>query len=103
MGNEANQALAVVDQQLQELEAIAKQTNVDLNAVAGQERVAKWKVRTVALLTQRMGPTEGQEFAKANAGPSFTNDLVDEFNDEVEFYRGRLKAMHKRLQAGGSR
>lgn len=103
MGDETNQALAFVDQQLQELEAIAKQTNDDLNAVAGQERVAKWKVRTIAVLAQRVGPTEGQEFSKANPGPSFTNDLVDEFNDEVEFYRGRLKAMHKRLQTGGAR
>ena len=103
MGDETNQALAIVDQQVQELEAIAKQTNVDLNAVAGKERIAKWKVRTVTVLTQRVGPMEGQEFSKANPGPSFTNDLVDEFNDEVEFYRGRLKAMHKQLQTGGSR
>ena len=29
MGDETNQTLAVIDQQLQELEAIAKQTNDD--------------------------------------------------------------------------
>ncbi|MET0516809.1 MAG: hypothetical protein ABW047_15940 [Nitrospiraceae bacterium] len=103
MGDETNLALAVVDQQLQELEAIAKQTNDDLNAVAGQERVAKWKARTVAVLTQRVGPMVGQEFSRANPGPSFTNDLVDEFNDEVDFYRGRLKDMYKRLQTGATR
>ena len=97
------QVLEVIEQQLKELDAIAKETNDTLNAVAGQERIAKWKVRTVAVLTQRVGPTEVQEFSKAHPGPSFTNDLVDEFNDEVEFYRSRLNTMQKRLQTGGSR
>ena len=71
--------------------------------MAGHDRVAKWKVRTVAVLTHRLRPIEGQEYTKANPGPSFTNDLVDEFNDEVDCYRGRLKAMHKRLQTGEAR
>ena len=61
--------------------------------VAGDERVAKWKVRTVALLTEAVGPAEGQKFAAIHPGPSFTNDLVEEFNDLIDGYRTPLAAL----------
>ena len=94
-------ALAVIQQRLQELDAIAKDTNETLNAVAGRERVLKWKARTADALAQQVSQQEGQAFSKANPGPSFTNDLVDEFNDEVEFYRAQLTALRSRMQKIG--
>ena len=96
------QALAVIGQQLKELEAIAKETNETLNAVAGRERVMKWKARTVDLLIKQVNQQEGQTFSRTNPGPSFTNDLVDEFNDEVDFYRTQLTALRARVQKTGS-
>jgi hypothetical protein len=93
------QSLTVVDQQIKELDLIAKQTNEDLNTVAGAERIAKWKARTVALLAQHVGKREADELSQKKSGPSFTSDLVEEFNDEVEFYRSHLTALAKRLRA----
>jgi hypothetical protein len=92
------QALAVIEQQLKDLDANSKETNETLNAVAGRERVAKWKTRTAAALTQQVNQQEGQAFSRTNPGPSFTNDLVDEFNDEVDFYRTQLAAVRARVQ-----
>jgi hypothetical protein len=69
----------------------------DLNTVAGTERVAKWKGRTVALLTEVVGQTEGQKFGAIQPGPSFTNDLVEEFSDLIDCYRAPLAALAKRL------
>ena len=94
-------ALAVIEQQIEELEAIAKDTNKTLNAVAGRERVVKWKARTADALAQQVSQQEGQAFSRANPGPSFTNDLVDEFNDEVDFYRTQLTALRSRMQKMG--
>jgi prefoldin subunit 5 len=94
-------ALAVIEQQIKELDAIAKDTNDTLNAVAGRERIAKWKARTADALAQQVSQQEGQALAKANPGPSFTNDLVDEFNDEVDFYRAQLTALRTRMQKIG--
>lgn len=99
MSQEVPKGLAVVQQQLKELDALAKQTLEDLNTVAGDERVAKWKIRTVALITEAMGPAEGQKFAAIQPGPSFTNDLVEEFNDSIEGYRTQLASLAKRLAA----
>lgn len=95
------QALAVIEQQLKELEAIAKETNATLNAVAGRERVMNWKTRTADVLTKQVSQQEGQTFSRTNPGPSFTNDLVDEFNDEVDFYRTQLTAVRTRVQKLG--
>lgn len=97
MSEEMAKGLAVVQQQIKELDALAKQTREDLNTVAGAERVAKWKARTVALLIDAVGRKEGQQFAGIHPGPSFTNDLVEEFADLIDTYRTPLAALAKQL------
>ncbi len=97
MSPDVSKGLIVVRQQIEELDALAKQTLQDLNTVAGTERVAKWKVLTVTLITNAVGPLEGQAFARIQPGPSFTNDLIEEFTDLVECYRSPLMILAKRL------
>ncbi|ALA56922.1 hypothetical protein [Nitrospira moscoviensis] len=97
MLQDPSKGLAVVQQQLKELDALAKQTLQDLNTVAGTERVAKWKARTVALITEAIGQIEGNRFAAVHPGPSFTNDMVEEFTDLIECYRAPLAALAKQL------
>ncbi len=89
----------MVRQQIDELESLKKQTLQDLNTIAGTERIAQWKVRSVALITDAVGPLEGQAIARIQPGPSFTNDLVEEFTDLVECYRSPLIILAKRLAA----
>jgi hypothetical protein len=91
--------LATIQQQMRELDEIARKTTEDLNTVAGTERVAKWKARTVALLSQALGESEGKAFARQQPGPSFTNDLFEEFTDIVDYYRSALQTMAKKLEA----
>jgi hypothetical protein len=97
MSPDISKGLAVIQQQIEELETLEKQTLQDLNTVAGTERIVKWKVRTAALLSQSVGHREGQTFASVHPGPSFTHDLVEEFTDLVECYRTPLKALAKQL------
>lgn len=95
--SEDHKGLAAVQQQIKELDALAKQTLQDLNTMAGAERVAKWKAKTVALLIEAVGQKEAQKFAAIHPGPSFTNDLVEEFTDLIETYRTPLTALAKQL------
>lgn len=97
MSGDTSKGLAVVQEQIKELDALAKQTLVDLNTMAGAERVARWKAKTVALLTEAVGPAEAQRFAALHPGPSFTNDLVEEFTDLIDTYRTPLAALAKQL------
>lgn len=97
MTNQPPAALEILQRQLKELDALAKQTLQDLNTVAGAERVTKWKARTVALITDAVGQQEGQKFAGIHPGPSFTNDMVEEFTDLIDCYRTPLAALAKQL------
>ena len=97
MTNPPATAVERLQRQLHELDALAKQTLADLNTVAGTERVAKWKAATVALLTEAVGPQEGQKFAGIHPGPCFTNDMVEEYTDLIDCYRTPLAALIQRL------
>lgn len=89
--------LATVRQQIAELDALAQQTCQDLNTVAGTERIEKWKTRTVTLITAVIGDEDGQTFAHIHPGPSFTNDLLEEFTDLVDCYRAPLVRLADKL------
>jgi hypothetical protein len=97
MSPDSSNGLTVILRQIDELETLKKKTLQDLNTVAGTEQIAKWKVRTVALITDTVGPLEGQAFARIQPGPSFTNDLIEEFTDLVDCYRSPLMLLAKRL------
>jgi len=99
----ANKGLAIVQQQLKELDQIFGETMETLNTVAGMERVAKWKAKTVALLTEAVGQQAGQDFALVQPGASFTNDLVEEFTDFIDCFKTPLLALSKTLTQAGLR
>lgn len=92
-------AVTMLQQQIQELDALYKEAAADLNTVRGGERIAAWKKRTVPLLAQHLGPKEAQQFSLTTPGPSFTHDLAEELSDEVELYRSFLFSLVKRLNA----
>ena len=98
MSDQTNTALAMLQKQLAELDAIEKEAvTQSMNTVRGTEEVHKWKARTVALIAQQIGPPAAQPLADAKPGPSFTNDLFEEFSDEAELYRASLRALIKSL------
>lgn len=97
MTDDVKRGLALVQQQLKELDAIFTDTMETLNTVAGAERLAKWKARTVALLTESLGQQEGQKFAALQPGPSFTNDMVEEFTDLIDYFKAPLADLGKQL------
>jgi hypothetical protein len=97
MTNQSGEALIMLQKQLKELDTIFQETMETLNTVAGAERVAKWKARTVALITESLGQKEGQKFAALQPGPSFTNDLVEEFTDLIDYFRTPLADLAKQV------
>lgn len=107
MSDQGQAARDMIQRQIRELDEISSKTIEDLNTVAGTERIGKWKTRTAPLLAQFVGKKEAQEFADKRPGPSFTNDIVEEFTDEVDLYRSYLVVLSKKFggappPAGGS-
>jgi hypothetical protein len=103
MTNQSAAALDMLQKQLKELDTISQETMEMLNTVAGAERVAKWKARTSALITESLGQKEGQKFAALQPGPSFTNDLVEEFADLIDYFRTPLADLAKQLAQAAPR
>jgi len=103
MINQSGAACSMLQKQLKELDQIFQETMETLNTVAGTERVAKWKARTIALITESLGQKEGQRFAALQPGPSFTNDLVEEFTDLIDYFRIPLADLAKQLTQGTPR
>jgi hypothetical protein len=98
MGIDSNKALVMIQQQLKELDVIYQDTmEGSLNTVSGTERIAKWRVRTIALLTESVGEKEAQEFARLQPGMVFTNDLVEEFTDLMDCFRVPLKTLGQQI------
>lgn len=103
MTNQSDAAYNMIQRQLKELDTILQDTMETLNIVAGAERVAKWKARTIALITESLGQKEGQKFAALQPGPSFTNDLVEEFTDLIDYFRTPLADLGKQLAQAAPR
>lgn len=97
MSSEEPAALGILLQQLKELDALASQTLQDLNTVGGTERILKWRAQTAALISKSISHQQGTAFAEIQPGPSFTNDLLEEFTDLVDCYRTPLLALAKTL------
>jgi hypothetical protein len=97
MTNQSDAAYHMLQKQLKELDTIFQDTMETLNTVSGTERVAKWKARTIALITESLGQKEGQRFAALQPGPSFTNDIVEEFTDLIDYFRTPLADLAKQL------
>jgi len=103
MANESGATVEMLQKQLKELDTIFAETMDTLNTVAGVERVARWKAKTTALIIESMGQKEGQKFAALQPGPSFTNDLVEEFTDLIDYFRAPLADLAKQQAQAASR
>ena len=98
MSEQMKAALEMVQCQVKELDQIFNQGSEDLNTVAASERVAKWKIKTTGLIAQHLGQTEAKQFSQLYPGPSFTNDMLEELGDEVEFYRTSITALAGKIK-----
>ncbi|THJ20646.1 MAG: hypothetical protein CAF45_013900 [Nitrospira sp. CG24E] len=103
MTNQSGASRDMVQKQLKELDQIFQDTIETLNIASGTERVMKWRARTVALITESLGQKEGQKFAALQPGPSFTNDLVEEFTDLIDYFRAPLADLVKQLAQASPR
>ena len=104
MAIDPHKALLVIRQQLKELDLIFRDTmEGSLNTVAGTERIAKWRIKMIALLTESVSDQAAQEFSRLQPGMVFTNDLVEEFTDLVDCFRVPLKVLEQQMSEAAQR
>jgi hypothetical protein len=103
MTNQSDSARDRLQDQLKDLDQIFQDTIETLNIASGTERVMKWRAKTVTVITESLGQKEGQKFAALQPGPSFTNDLVEEFTDLIEYFRIPLANLMKQSSQAAAR
>jgi hypothetical protein len=96
-------AVTMLETQLAELDAIEKEAvTQSLNTVGATERVHQWKARTAPLIAKHLNDAAARRFTDTKPGPSFTNDLFEEFSDEVDVYRTAIRALITEARQAGS-
>ncbi|MBM4133904.1 MAG: hypothetical protein FJ245_09070 [Nitrospira sp.] len=98
MTDQTRQALDMIQQQVQALDALLEEARTSLNTVAAGERLVKWKGAAIPLVARHLGQQEAQRFADTKPGPSFSNDLLEELGDDVELYRDYLVALAEKVK-----
>ena len=94
--------VTMLEMQLKELDAIEKEAvTQSLNTVGATELVHQWKARTAPLIAQHLSAVAAKRFTDTKPGPSFTNDLFEEFSDEVDVYRTAIRALIKEARQAG--
>ncbi len=93
-------AIESIKRQLQDLESEAVKIAQNTNAVAGKEKLQKWKERAAQTLSRDAGSVYGNRLANMKMSTGFYyGDMHDELADEVDLYRKLLKDLIKEIEA----
>ncbi len=93
-----DKALELLDEQLQELSSIVKRASFDFDYEAGEERLKRWKSRTVKLISENIHPQEGDKLLKKYLSSANTKRPQENLEDGVKLYRGFLLSLRGELQ-----
>jgi len=91
-------ALELLDDRLQELSSIVKRASFDFDYEAGEERLNRWKSRTVKLISDNVNPREGDKLLKKYLNSATTRRPQENLEDGAKLYRGFLLSLRGELQ-----
>ena len=93
------EAIKIVSKQLEELVGISKDAVSSGDARLGFERLNRWKVRTVRLVSENIHPNEGQKLQKKETFSfrTYGNPLENLF-EVVNIYLGFLGSLREELE-----
>lgn len=91
-------ALELLDERLQELSSIVKRASFDFDYEAGEERLKRWKSRTVKLISENIHPREGEKLLKKYLNSFTTRRPQENLEDGAKLYRGFLLSLRGELQ-----
>lgn len=80
----------MIDTQLDELSRIMQRASHDFDYEVGEERLRRWKTRTVKLVNDRVNPDEGSKLLKKHTNSNVTKRPQEIVEENVRLYRGFL-------------
>lgn len=90
-------AMRVVAEQLQALNELVKKSVEEKDHQSGFERLHRWKVRTIELLSKHVHPNEGNRLAEKRKSSFSLGNPLRNLVDEADMYNGFLIALGENL------
>ena len=88
----------LLDVQIDELDHIVSKAENDSDFDAAEERLDRWKKRTVSLIREQVNPDEASNLEKKSASVTYVNSRLHNLSAEGDVYRGFLQALREEIQ-----
>jgi predicted nucleotide-binding protein len=95
----ANQVLELIKAQRAELRDIVARADRDDDFTSADERLARWKERTVRLIAENIGPREASKLAEREKRSYIVGEDFRNLADEAQMYEGFLQALADELES----
>ena len=96
--DQVEQKIHILDVQMNKLDSIVTTAENDNDFDAAEERLRRWKGRTVKLISEEVGPNEGQMLEERSINVSYLGNPLATLNTEADVYRGFLQALIEELK-----
>lgn len=93
----AKAAVSVIEGQMMELREIVDCVSRDRNFKTAEERLSRWKSRTVSLLSRNVNPDEGKKLEEIRKTSFNMYDQLGNIQDEADMYGAFLKSLMEDL------
>jgi predicted nucleotide-binding protein len=94
----AKEAVNMIENQMTELREIVACATQDRNFKTADERLARWKSRTVHLLSQKINPDEGNKLKEIRKTSWNMYDELENIRDEADMYGAFLQSLREELE-----
>lgn len=90
-------ALEALDERLQDLAQIMKRATQDFDYEVAEERLKRWKVRAVKLISERVHPLEGEKLLRKHKDSAASKRPQDHVEATTKMYRGFILTLRENL------
>lgn len=93
----AKEAISMIESQITDLREIVDRASQDRNFKTADERLSRWKARTVSLLSENVNPNEGKKLEKVRKMSFDMYDKLKDIQDEADKYGAFLQSLVEEL------
>lgn len=98
MKGKSKSAINMINEQIEALDVITQRANRDGDSETAREKLKRWKLRTVKLLTERVSQAEGRRLEKKEKHVFHMGDWFRNLTEEADMYKGLLVALREEIE-----
>lgn len=96
--NHVEKNIHFLERQMNELDHIGSRAENDDDFDTAEERLQRWKTRTVKFIAEHVDPNEGQRLQDKRMTSYLIRDHLSNLIDEADMYRAFVQALKEEIQ-----